>query len=97
MSNRVGFNLTKFVGEAGLGIPVAANWFLVSAPNVTTSSVGSAGTGAASGTGSSAAAFTQTSGAVGFKGVGIVGVFVCALGFALCCILSIDARILSIP
>lgn len=28
--NRVGFNMTKFTDESGLGSPVAANWFLVS-------------------------------------------------------------------
>jgi phosphatidylethanolamine-binding protein len=35
--NRIGFNLTHFVEETGLGKPVAADWFLVNTPNVTTS------------------------------------------------------------
>ena len=37
--NRIGFNLTTFALEAGLGTPVAANWFLVSTPIITTSSI----------------------------------------------------------
>ena len=36
--NRVGFNLTNFVAEAGLGTPVAADWFLVSTQNTGVSS-----------------------------------------------------------
>lgn len=36
--NRVGFNLTNFVAETGIGAPVAADWFLVSTPNKTVSS-----------------------------------------------------------
>ncbi|KAE8446538.1 hypothetical protein EG329_011870 [Mollisiaceae sp. DMI_Dod_QoI] len=36
--NRVGFNLTNFVAETGLGAPIAADWFLVSTPNTTTNS-----------------------------------------------------------
>jgi Phosphatidylethanolamine-binding protein len=36
--NRVGFNLTNFVTEAGLGAPVAADWFLVSTQNTGASS-----------------------------------------------------------
>jgi Phosphatidylethanolamine-binding protein len=36
--NRVGFNLTKFVAETGLGAPVAADWFLVTTPNTAVSS-----------------------------------------------------------
>ncbi|XTI91663.1 hypothetical protein V2W45_1513045 [Cenococcum geophilum] len=36
--NRVGFNLTNFVDEAGLGAPVAADWFLVSTQNTGVSS-----------------------------------------------------------
>ena len=35
--SRVGFNLTNFVAETGLGAPVAADWFLVSTPNTTES------------------------------------------------------------
>jgi phosphatidylethanolamine-binding protein len=83
--NRVGFNLTRFAGEAGLGAAVAANWFLVGTPNATTSSVAPTGTGAvaSSGIGSPIPTFTQASGAMDFKGVGLVGVFVSALGFAL--------------
>jgi phosphatidylethanolamine-binding protein len=64
--NRIGFNLTHFVEETGLGEPVAADWFLVSTPNVTTSSsavatgvatttttmITATGTGAMSGSGS---------------------------------------------
>jgi phosphatidylethanolamine-binding protein len=47
--NRIGFNLTHFVEETGLGEPVAADWFLVSTPNVTMSSSAVA-TGAATAT-----------------------------------------------
>jgi len=36
--NRIGFNLTNFVAEAGLGTPVAADWFLVSTQNTDVSS-----------------------------------------------------------
>jgi phosphatidylethanolamine-binding protein len=36
--NRVGFNLTHFAGETGLGAPVAADWFLVSTPSTPSSS-----------------------------------------------------------
>ena len=35
--NRIGFNLTTFALEAGLATPVAANWFLVSTPIITSS------------------------------------------------------------
>ena len=40
--NRIGFNLTKFVDETHLGDLVAADWFLVSTPVSTNSSVSAA-------------------------------------------------------
>lgn len=40
--NRIGFNLTKFVDESHLGDLVAADWFLVSTPVSTNSSVSAA-------------------------------------------------------
>ncbi|KIW18414.1 hypothetical protein PV08_02702 [Exophiala spinifera] len=55
--NRVGFNLTKFVAETGLGAPVAADWFLVTTPNTTATS--SVATTSASNTAMSATATTS--------------------------------------
>lgn len=48
--NRIGFNLTHFVAETGLGKPVAADWFLVSTPNTPSSSTVATGTATATAT-----------------------------------------------
>jgi hypothetical protein len=73
--NRVGFNLTNFVAETGLGAPVAADWFLVSTPNATASSATVSAT-------SSNPSATQSSSGAKIMGVESVLVAVGMLGFA---------------
>jgi hypothetical protein len=92
--NRVVFNLTKFVGETGLGVPVAADWFLVGTPNTTTSSMGPSGTGFVkpSGTGvggyvsptagSFNGSYIQASDALSLKSAPMIGAFTGLVGLA---------------
>lgn len=66
--NRVGFNLTEFVDQTGLGNPLAADWFLVS--NTTASAVGSTSSGTtttASSTGGAMASSSSSSGSAMIK------------------------------
>lgn len=79
--NRVGFNLTEFVEQTGLGDPLAADWFLAS--NTTASAVGSASssgtTTTASSTGGATASSSSSSGSAMIK---IETTLVMALGAA---------------
>jgi phosphatidylethanolamine-binding protein len=78
--NRVGFNLTEFVDQTGLGNPLAADWFLVS--NTTASAVGSTSSGTtttASSTGGATASSSSSSGSAMIK---IEMALVMALGVA---------------
>ena len=62
---RIGFNVTKFAGESGLGAPVAANWFQVlNGTAAETSSVMATATGS-----SPVASDTST----GMNGAGMMG------------------------
>jgi hypothetical protein len=61
--NRVGFNLTAFADKAGLGDPIAADWFLVSNATSATGSVSGAVTATVS-----TAAVTSPSGAASSSG-----------------------------
>jgi hypothetical protein len=65
--NRVGFNLTKFVDETGLGVPVASDWFLVGTPNTTTTSMGPSGTGSMKPSGTGVGGYASPT-AGGFNG-----------------------------
>src|SRR5271170_65543 len=66
VENRVGFNLTEFVEQTGLGDPLAADWFLVS--NSTARSSSSSGvTTTASSTGGAMASSSSSSGSAMIK------------------------------
>ena len=77
VENRVGFNLTEFVAQTGLGDPLAADWFLVS--NTTTSASSSGMTTTASSTGGATASSSSSSGSAMIK---IETALVMALGAA---------------
>lgn len=78
--NRVGFNLTEFVDQTGLGNPLAADWFLVS--NTTASAVGSTSSGTTTTASSTGGAMASSSSSSGSAMIKIEMALVMALGAA---------------
>jgi phosphatidylethanolamine-binding protein len=79
VENRVGFNLTEFVEQTGLGDPLAADWFLVS--NTITSAARSS-SGMTTMASSTSGAMASSSSSSGCAMIEIETVLVMALGAA---------------